>query len=83
MKFEINSKIAEVYEALRQVIHMVKENVQNEANSEGVLTQGEAKYLMCLDLKYMVFVNASTRLDEAHWAENLLMIRRQAGEIQE
>ena len=69
-----------VHETLSQVRLIVKGNVKNEANPEGLLTRDEAKYLMCLELKHVEFEQLFKQ-DEAHWAENLLMVRKQAEEI--
>ena len=80
IKSEIDSKMTVVHETLSQVRLIVKGNVKNEANPEGLLTRDEAKYLMCLELKH-VELEQLFKQDEAHWAENLLMVRRQAEEI--
>ena len=82
LKSEIDSKMAEVHEGLSQVRQMVKGSVQTTANPEGLLTRNEAEYLMCLNLKHVEFEQLLQK-DEAHWAQNLLIVKRQAGEIQE
>ena len=74
--------MAEVHEGLSQVRQMVKGSVQTTAKPEGLLTHDVAQYLICLDLKKMEFEQLLHK-DEAHWEENLLMVKRQAGEIQE
>ena len=54
---------------------MVKGSVQTTANPEGLLIHDEAQNLICLDLKHDEFEQLLHK-DEAHWAENLLMIKK-------
>ena len=61
---------------------MVQGNVRCEANPDGLLTRKEGEYLACLELQH-VKLEELMRKDEAHWAENLEMVKRQAGEIHE
>ena len=82
VKKEIDSQMAVIKEKVDTVIATITGNVQSDENPTGLLMKGEAEYLKCLEINSKR-LEELMRQDEAHWAENLDMIKRQAGEIQD
>ena len=61
---------------------VIKDNLRSEDNPTGLLTKKEADYLECFELKNRQLGELFEQ-DEAHWAENLEMIQRQANDIKD
>ena len=80
LKAELDSQMSEIHERLSNVHVIVRENLTSEKNPDGLLTAGEANYIKCLQLQHTE-LEELLRQDEAHWAENREMSRRQADEI--
>ena len=72
--------MSDIHERLASVHSIVRENVVCEKNPDGLLTKGEANYIQCLQLQH-VQLEELLQQDEALWAENREMSRRQAEEI--
>ena len=82
VKSEVDTQMAQIHERVQNVKCIIKENVQSDENLSGVLTREETLYLECIEIKHVQLENLM-RQDEAHWAENLEIIKRQAQEIQD
>ena len=54
---------------------MVKGSVLGKENPKGVLTKSEQEYIACLEMQHVRF-ESLMRQDEAHWAENLEMVKK-------
>ena len=52
-------------------------NIRNTGNAKGVFTSKEQEYIDCLLFGH-VKLEDLMRKDEAHWEENLVMVKRQA-----
>ena len=57
-------------------------HIQDTQNSKGVFTSKLQEYIDCLLFAH-VKLEDLMRKDEAHWEENLVMVKRQAQEIHE
>ena len=49
---EVDDKMAVVYQTLREIRQIIRSNLHNKGILAGVLTQEEAQYMACLELKY-------------------------------
>ena len=66
-----------------QVLGMkIKKNLKNDENKDGLLTRPEEDYLQCLELKKDQ-LDELLRQDEAYWAENLDLMKKEAEKLQE
>ena len=75
VKTDIDSKMMIIHTNLDEVKALFKGNIQSTDNPAGVFTQGEEKYLECLELGH-VKLEDLMRNDEAHCEEILVMIKR-------
>ena len=71
-----------VHQTLDGICQTIRDNIQSDENKAVFLTQKEAEYMACLEMKHrdleMLF-----RQDEAQWTDNLEVTNREAHNIKE
>ena len=82
VKSEIDGKMQKVHGALEDVRQTVRQNIHSQKSGAGFLTQGEAAYLACLELKH-VQLEELFRKDEQRLTKNVEFIKRQAEDLKE
>ena len=79
---EIDASLAKALEHLEYARTKIRSNVFSKENPHGLLTRREKKYLKCLELDYQG-LDDLMRQDEAHWAENLEIVKRDSLRIKD
>ena len=74
-KADIDTQMAQIHERVQIVKDIVKGSVRGKENPKGVLTKSEQEYIACLEMQHVRF-ESLMRQDEAHWAENLEMVKK-------
>ena len=69
LKAEVDAKMGRVNEMLDVIRQIIKDNIRNDQNEKGLLTQDVDEYLDCLILK-QAELDKRLKKDLAHWAKN-------------
>ena len=80
LKGEIDRQMSQIHEGISKVQCVIRANVFNKKNQDGLLTSGEASYLKCLQMQH-VQLEEILRKDEAHWAQNQENSKKRAAGI--
>ena len=82
LKAEIDDEMAKVHEALEKVRRKIHENIVSDENKDGLLIGNYDDYLKCLEMNYRN-LELLLRKDDAKWAEDVEIAKREAREINE
>ena len=82
LKSEIDDEMARAHEALDGVRRKIRENIVSNENEDGLLTGKHDDYLKCLEMNYRN-LELLLRKDDAKWAEDVEIAKREAREINE
>ena len=52
LKGEIDTELLVVHERMQKITNIIKENIKNESNPYGYLTQNQQDYLTCLQFQH-------------------------------